>query len=37
MRADFAPRADLASRAEQITVANRLYDKAGLRPWGCKG
>ncbi|MFT4226333.1 ubiquitin-like domain-containing protein [Micropruina sp.] len=34
--ADFAPRADLASRAEQITVANRYYAKAGLRPWGCR-
>jgi uncharacterized protein YabE (DUF348 family) len=33
--ADFASRADLASRAEQITVANRLYAKAGLSPWGC--
>lgn len=33
--ADFAPRADLASRAEQITVANRLYARAGLGPWGC--
>jgi uncharacterized protein YabE (DUF348 family) len=33
--ADFAPRADLASRAEQITVANRYYDKAGLGPWQC--
>ncbi len=32
---DFAPRADLASRAEQITVANRYYAKAGLGPWGC--
>ena len=32
---DFAPRADLATRAEQITVANRYYDKAGLSPWGC--
>ena len=32
---DFAPRADLASRAEQITVANRYYAKAGLAPWGC--
>jgi uncharacterized protein YabE (DUF348 family) len=32
---DFAPRADLASRAEQITVANRYYAKAGLSPWGC--
>ena len=33
--ADFAPRADLASREEQITVANRYYAKAGLSPWGC--
>ena len=32
---DFAPRADLASRAEQITVANRLYAQRGLQPWGC--
>ncbi len=32
---DFAPRADLASRAEQITVANRLYAKVGTSPWGC--
>jgi uncharacterized protein YabE (DUF348 family) len=32
---DFAPRADLASRAEQITIANRYYAKAGLGPWGC--
>jgi uncharacterized protein YabE (DUF348 family) len=33
--ADFASRADLASRAEQITVANRYYARAGLGPWGC--
>ena len=33
--ADFAPRADLASREQQITVANRLYARAGLGPWGC--
>ena len=32
---DFASRADLASREEQITVANRYYAKAGLSPWGC--
>jgi resuscitation-promoting factor RpfB len=32
---DFASRADLASRAEQITVANRLYAKVGSSPWGC--
>jgi uncharacterized protein YabE (DUF348 family) len=34
---DFASRADLASRAEQITVANRAYDDNGLSQWGCKG
>ncbi len=34
--ADFAPRADLASREEQITVANRLYAQRGLQPWGCR-
>lgn len=34
--ADFAPRADLATREQQITVANRYYAKAGLRPWGCR-
>jgi uncharacterized protein YabE (DUF348 family) len=33
--ADFAQRADLASREQQITVANRYYAKAGLGPWGC--
>ena len=32
---DFAARADLASRAQQITVANRYYAKAGTRPWSC--
>ncbi|MFV0464230.1 MAG: transglycosylase family protein [Nostocoides sp.] len=31
----FAPRADLASRAQQITVANRYYAAAGLSGWGC--
>lgn len=35
--ADFAPRADLATREQQITVANRLYAKSGLSAWGCKG
>ena len=34
---DFASRADLASREEQITVANRLYAVSGLQPWGCRG
>ncbi|GAA1796690.1 ubiquitin-like domain-containing protein [Nostocoides veronense] len=33
--ADFAPRADLATREQQITVANRYYAIAGLSPWGC--
>ena len=33
---DFAPRADLASRAEQITVANRYYAKAGLSALGLR-
>lgn len=32
---DFASRPDLASRAEQITVANRLKAERGLQPWGC--
>jgi uncharacterized protein YabE (DUF348 family) len=32
---DFASRPDLASRAEQITVANRVYADRGLSPWGC--
>jgi uncharacterized protein YabE (DUF348 family) len=34
---DFAQRADLASRAQQITVANRVYADNGLAQWGCKG
>lgn len=33
----FAPRADLASRAQQITIANKVYDSRGLSPWGCAG
>ncbi len=32
---DFAVRPDQASRAEQITVANRYYAKAGTGPWTC--
>jgi uncharacterized protein YabE (DUF348 family) len=32
----FAPRADLASREQQITVANRIYATSGLSQWGCK-
>ena len=34
---DFASRADLATREEQITVANRLYALRGLQPWSCRG
>ena len=33
---DFATRPDLATRAEQITVANRLYAQRGLQPWTCR-
>ncbi len=33
----FAPRADLASREQQITVANHYFATAGLGPWGCAG
>jgi len=33
---DFASRADLASREQQITVANRVYADNGLSQWGCK-
>jgi uncharacterized protein YabE (DUF348 family) len=32
----FAGRADLASREQQITVANRVYADNGLAQWGCK-
>jgi uncharacterized protein YabE (DUF348 family) len=32
---DFASRPDLASREQQITVANRVYADRGLSPWGC--
>jgi hypothetical protein len=31
----YAPRADLATREQQIAVANNYYRSAGLRPWGC--
>ncbi|WP_336852782.1 transglycosylase family protein [Sinomonas albida] len=31
----YAPNASLASKAQQIAVANTYYAKAGLRPWGC--
>jgi hypothetical protein len=32
---DFAAKPHKASRAEQITIANRVYAKSGTRPWGC--
>jgi len=31
----YAARADLATRLEQIAVANTLYASRGLAPWGC--
>jgi len=31
----YAPRADLASREQQIAVANVVYASRGLSPWGC--
>ena len=33
---DFAARADLASREQQITVANRVYADNGTSQWQCK-
>jgi len=33
--ATYAPRADLASRTQQIAVANVVYAARGLSPWGC--
>jgi resuscitation-promoting factor RpfB len=33
---DFAAKPHKATKAEQITVANRLYAKRGTRPWGCR-
>ncbi len=32
----FAARADLATREQQITVANRVYATSGLSQWSCK-
>ncbi|XAS67947.1 transglycosylase family protein [Micrococcaceae bacterium Sec5.7] len=31
----YAPNASLASKAQQIDVANRIYAQRGLQPWGC--
>jgi len=33
---DFATRPDLATKDQQITVANRLYAQRGLQPWTCR-
>jgi uncharacterized protein YabE (DUF348 family) len=33
--AAYASRPDLATKAQQIAVANTYYAKAGLSPWGC--
>ena len=32
----YAPNAALATKEQQIAVANTYYDKAGLSPWGCR-
>jgi uncharacterized protein YabE (DUF348 family) len=32
---DFASKPHKATKAEQITVANRVFAKQGTRPWGC--
>jgi uncharacterized protein YabE (DUF348 family) len=32
---DYAPRADLATKDQQIVVAERLYASRGLSPWAC--
>ncbi|MEL4358144.1 MULTISPECIES: transglycosylase family protein [unclassified Luteococcus] len=31
----YAPTANLATREQQITIANKLYAQRGLQPWGC--
>ncbi|MBK5288019.1 MAG: transglycosylase family protein [Acidimicrobiia bacterium] len=33
---EFAPNAGMASRAEQIVVAERVYARYGLSGWGCR-
>ncbi len=32
---DYAPRADLATREQQIAIAERVYASRGLSPWVC--
>jgi resuscitation-promoting factor RpfB len=31
----YAPNASLASKSQQIDIANRVYAQRGLQPWGC--
>jgi len=31
----YAPNASLATKAQQIDIANRIYAQRGLQPWGC--
>lgn len=31
----YAPNASLATKAEQIAIANKVYADRGLQPWGC--
>ncbi len=31
----YAPNASLATKAQQIDIANRVYAQRGLQPWGC--
>ena len=33
---EFAPRGDLATKEQQIIVAERIYARHGLSGWGCK-
>ena len=32
----YAKRADLATKEQQIDIANKLYASRGLQPWGCR-
>ncbi|MCU6479877.1 resuscitation-promoting factor [Arthrobacter sp. A2-55] len=33
----YAPNASLATKAQQIDIANKVYAQRGLGPWGCAG
>jgi uncharacterized protein YabE (DUF348 family) len=33
----YAPNASLATKAQQIAIANKVYAERGLGPWGCAG